>query len=99
MTAFRCAREKEVADLLHRGHWPQACPAELRAHVDKCSCCAELILVTQTFQQARAEAVVMPRLDAPGVVWWRAQLRRHVRDAQAQGEDRPTRRAKSREQR
>ena len=76
MTTFRCAREKDVAELLHRGHWPQACPAELRAHVDKCSCCAELILVTQTFQQARAAAVVMPRLDAPGVVWWRAQLRR-----------------------
>ena len=56
MTLGSCPREKEVADLLHRGHWPQACPADLRAHVDACRSCSELVLVTQAFQSARANA-------------------------------------------
>lgn len=71
-----CAREKEVADLLQRGHYPQACSAELRSHVAECRACGRLVLLTQTFQQARAEAAAMARLDSPGVLWWRAQLRR-----------------------
>lgn len=76
MSFGSCNREREIADLLHRGHWPQACTAELRAHVDSCRSCSELVLVTQTFQQARAHTAAMPRLESPGVIWWRAQLRR-----------------------
>jgi hypothetical protein len=76
MTFGGCPREKEVAELLHRGHWPQACTRELRTHVDGCRACADLILVTQTFQRDRAIAASMPRLESAGVLWWRAQLRR-----------------------
>jgi hypothetical protein len=76
MTFGACTREKEIADLLHRGHWPQASTAELRAHVDGCRACSDLVLVTQTFQQARAHASAMPHLESSGVLWWRAQLRR-----------------------
>ncbi|MFZ0744301.1 MAG: hypothetical protein WAM85_07830 [Terracidiphilus sp.] len=76
MTLGSCMREKEVADLLHRGHWPQACPADLRAHVDACRSCSELVLVTQAFQRARANAAGAAHLESPGVLWWRAQLRR-----------------------
>jgi hypothetical protein len=75
MMRLTCAREKEVAEMLSRGHWPQACPAELRAHVDGCRACGDLVLVTQTFQGARAETVP-PRLASAGALWWRAQLRR-----------------------
>jgi hypothetical protein len=76
MTFGACTREKEITGLLHRGHWPQACTAELRAHVDGCPACSDLVLVTQTFQQARANTSAMPHLESPGVLWWRAQLRR-----------------------
>jgi hypothetical protein len=76
MTLSACPREKEVLDLLARGHWPQACSADLRAHVDDCRSCAEQILVTQAFQQARTEASAAVNLTSPGVLWWRAQLRR-----------------------
>ncbi len=71
-----CAREKEVRDLLQRGHWPQACSPELRTHVDACRACSTLVLVAQTFQRARADAAGMARLQSPGVLWARAQLRR-----------------------
>jgi hypothetical protein len=76
MTFGPCNREREVTDLLHRGHWPQACPAELRAHVDTCRSCSDLVLVSQAFQQARSQSVAQPRLESPGALWWRAQLRR-----------------------
>jgi hypothetical protein len=71
-----CAREKEVAELLLRGHWPHACSAELRAHVAACRACSDLVLVTQSFRSAHAGAAGVARLEAPGVLWWRAQLRR-----------------------
>jgi hypothetical protein len=71
-----CAREKEVAELMQRGHWPQACSSELRSHVDDCRVCSDLVLLTRTFQRARAHAAGMARLESPGVLFWRAQLRR-----------------------
>jgi hypothetical protein len=76
MMQASCAREKEVAELLERGHWPQACPPELRQHVDTCRGCGNLVLLTQTFQRARTGTAGMARLESPGVLWWRAQLRR-----------------------
>jgi hypothetical protein len=76
MTLFGCAREKEVAELVNRGQWPQACPAELRAHVSVCRVCGELVLVSGAFRRARAEAGAAVRLEAAGPLWWRAQLRR-----------------------
>jgi hypothetical protein len=75
MIPITCAREKEVAEFLHRGHWPQACTPELRDHVAACRQCSDLVLVTQTFQSARA-STTPPRLESPGALWWRAQLRR-----------------------
>jgi hypothetical protein len=71
-----CSREKEVAALVARGQWPQACSPELRAHVTGCRSCGELVLVTSAFQHARAEAAGAAKLGSPGALWWRAQLRR-----------------------
>ena len=71
-----CSRQPEVLDLLARGHWPHACPVELRSHLTECHSCASLLLVTQTFQRSRATAVAQAQLPAPGAIWWRAQLRR-----------------------
>ncbi|HKF47669.1 MAG TPA: hypothetical protein VKB38_09960 [Terracidiphilus sp.] len=71
-----CPFEKEVTDLLHRGHWPEACSDELRAHAAACKSCGELILMTRAFRRERAAASAQPRLESAGVLWWRAQLRR-----------------------
>jgi len=76
MTFRACTRQPEVQELLARGHWPHACPPELRAHLADCRSCADLLLVTQAFQQSRAAAAAEVRLPAPGAIWWRAQLRR-----------------------
>ncbi len=80
MTA--CSREPEIRSLLDRGHWPAAASSELSAHAAACARCAQLILLTQAFRADRARAVATPRLEAPGVLWWRAQLRRRNTDFQ-----------------
>jgi hypothetical protein len=76
MTIRPCPCEKEIAGLLACGQWPQAAPADLRIHAATCRSCAELALVTSTFRAARATAAAAAPLVSPGILWWRAQLRR-----------------------
>ena len=88
MTFRTCSFEKDLAQALKDGHWPQGCGAELRAHVDECRNCRDVALVTQAFQVARRESE--GAATAPGsssLLWWRAQLRR--RNAAADRVSRP----------
>lgn len=71
-----CAHEPELKTLLAAGQWPQAAPAELRSHVASCRACSDLALLTSAFQAERAIASRAAQLPPPGVLWWRAQLRR-----------------------
>jgi hypothetical protein len=72
----RCSRRNEVRDLLARGHWPEACEAELRAHVAGCRACGEMVMLTQSFRTAREHTAAVARPVPASLVWWRAQLRR-----------------------
>jgi hypothetical protein len=76
MTLRTCSHEAEIKRLLQLGHWPQSCTPELRAHVDDCRACGDLVLVTEAFRNARAASMHAAQLPPPGVLWWRAQLRR-----------------------
>lgn len=70
-----CCRKAELTALLRDSRWPLGADLELRAHVSACGHCSELVLVMTVFQQARREAA-QAELDAPGTLWWRAQLLR-----------------------
>jgi hypothetical protein len=87
MSFGMCNREKELAQALRAGHWPNACTDELRAHVAACNACSQRVLLAQAFRRERAIASAQPRLDSPGALWWRAQLRR--RNAAIQSINRP----------
>jgi hypothetical protein len=76
MKLTTCPHEKEVRQLMARGQWPAACTTELRAHVDACRACGDLVLVSEAFQQARAESLAAARPVSPALLLWRAQLRR-----------------------
>ena len=76
MSPLTCAREREVAELLERGCWPGACPADLRTHVESCRTCSDLVVVSQAFQAAHKQTAPLPHLESAGALWWRAQLRR-----------------------
>lgn len=71
-----CPHEAEAKAVLRRGHWPNACEPELRKHVESCDRCSSQLLVLHAFQSARAEAVQVAPINHPGLLWWRAQLRR-----------------------
>lgn len=71
-----CPREKEVKALVERGQWPLAWPADLLAHANECRICSDLVLVTGVFRHARAQAGAPRHAVSPGMLWWRAQLRR-----------------------
>jgi hypothetical protein len=77
MTMFdKCPREREVTALVERGQWPAAASPEIAAHVRDCRACADLALVADAFQWARTNAAGPRNVAAPGLLWWRAQLRR-----------------------
>jgi len=71
-----CPHEKEVSALVLRGQWPGACSNELREHVEGCRACGDLAVVMQTFRTARSTSTGAANPPSPGVLWWRAQLRR-----------------------
>jgi hypothetical protein len=75
MNLSRCAREKEVAELLVRGCWPGSSAPDLLAHVRVCRNCGDLVLVTESFKAERATAAGAATIASPGALWWRAQLR------------------------
>ena len=75
MRLIACPREKEISAELASGHWPHAVAADLLAHSRACSRCGELLLVSQAFRQARQATAAQVPLPAPGMLWWRAQLR------------------------
>jgi len=76
MTLGSCSREEELRTLLKQGHWPQASTVDLQAHVAACRSCSETVLVTATFQASRTHTAAVAVLPSPGLLWWRAQLRR-----------------------
>lgn len=76
MNPLKCPREREVAEILRQGFWPDACPPELSVHVETCRMCSDLVVVTRAFQDARKEAGPPAPLESAGALWWRAQLRR-----------------------
>jgi hypothetical protein len=71
-----CEQEREMAAAIREGRWPEACDPALRAHVDQCRHCTDLVLIAHTLQQARVESGAAARLVPPGLIWWRAQVRR-----------------------
>lgn len=76
MNLYSCLWEKELQDALRQGHWPQACDPGLRAHVEGCRECQELVLVTQVLQKAKSAGQQPAPGHSPHLLWWRAQLRR-----------------------
>jgi len=79
MTLHACSREQEVRASLRAGHWPEGCGEELRAHVQSCRRCDDLVLVALTVRMLQSEFEKAAPVFSPGLLWWRAQLRRrHV---------------------
>lgn len=76
MNLGHCTRESEVLASLKNNHWPQSCDPQLLQHVAACTTCGETVMLKSAFQTELAKSRQQARLDSPGLIWWRAQLRR-----------------------
>lgn len=76
MSLYPCPRQHEVRAALRQRRWAEQAHSELHMHVESCASCKELLLLTQTLQQARQEVMSMAQLPSPGLLWWKAQIRR-----------------------
>jgi len=76
MKLGHCSRENEVATALKNGYWPEGCDPELRDHVASCNNCSDTVMIKAAFRGALAASRSEAHLDTPGIIWWRAQLRR-----------------------
>jgi len=76
MKLGHCSRENEVAIALKNGSWPVGCDPELRNHVASCNTCSDTVMIKAAFRGALAASRSEAHLDTPGIIWWRAQLRR-----------------------
>lgn len=76
MSPMSCPRMKELTAVLKVGCLPSAWDKSLCSHVESCSECSDYILVFQSLHAARAETMNTLPPVTPGVIWWRAELRR-----------------------
>lgn len=75
MGVIDCGREQDVLDAVASRRWPDRAGDELRAHVAACAICADLAEVAQALQEEHARVWRDARVPAPGLVWWRAEMR------------------------
>jgi hypothetical protein len=68
---MNCPRESEVLDALTTARWPD----EVRAHVDACATCGELVVVTNAFREELLATAREANVPPSGLVWWRMQRR------------------------
>ena len=76
MKLYGCSYEAELSSALRDGTWPHACGADVQAHVASCRNCSDLVLITERLRRARSESMLTAPLPSPGLLWWKAQLRR-----------------------
>jgi hypothetical protein len=75
MRKSECPREADVLDALKTSAWPDCCGGDLRAHVDDCMACREVVDVVLPLLHEHQTAVADARVPSSAIVWWRAQLR------------------------
>ena len=76
MKLYGCSYEAELNSALRNGTWPHACDADLQAHVASCKDCSDLVLIADGLRHTRAQSMLAAPLPPPGLLWWKAQLRR-----------------------
>jgi hypothetical protein len=76
MKQYFCPLQEQVTSAVRSGILPEGFDPALRAHVESCEICHDIVLVAQVLRQSRAEMLPTPQLQSPGLLWWRAQLRR-----------------------
>ena len=73
-----CSKQRRVNAALREGRWPQACDSALVTHVAQCPACSDVVLVAQTLQRARSDAMQSARPISSEIIWWRRELQQRT---------------------
>jgi hypothetical protein len=76
MNLGNCTHKEELTSILARGAWPLAASAELQAHAAACRDCSARLRLTLGLRALRSESIAAAPQLPPGLIWWRAQIRR-----------------------
>ena len=78
MKPFECSCEEDVLAAIGTGRWPDRVDADLRAHVDQCAICKDIVTVAVAFAGEISGArhrTHIAKIPDSSVIWLRAQLR------------------------
>lgn len=84
--ARSCPRETDVLDLVAIEQWPARADAQLRAHVETCPVCSDLVVAASAIVELR-NGQAQPSVPDASVVWYRAEVR--AREEAARQASRP----------
>ena len=73
---YFCSQEERVKAAILANQWPDASEPELRAHVEECQVCSDVVLVAQALRQSHSSMLQAAQPVSPSLLWWRAQIRR-----------------------
>jgi len=75
MARVECPHEADVLAAVSTNRWPRQAEPALRAHVDDCAICREVVAVAALFEDEAAAARAAAPVPESGAVWFRAQMR------------------------
>jgi hypothetical protein len=85
MKPVECEFEADALAAVLQSRWPERVDAQLRAHIEGCAICSDVVAIASAIDEAREDLgshVVVPD---SGRVWWLAQLRARREAAETAG--------------
>lgn len=83
MTPFECEFEVDALSAAVQSRWPNRVDATLRAHIETCAICSDVVAIASAVDQVRE--AMRPAIPDSGRVWWLAQMRARREAAEAAG--------------
>jgi hypothetical protein len=82
---IECEFEADVLAAVMQSRWPDRVDDSLRAHVESCAICSDVVAVASAIDGARGEMREAAVVPDSGRVWWLAQMRARREAAKAAG--------------
>lgn len=83
MKPVDCAFETDALAAALQSRWPDRVPDDLRAHIEGCPACSDIVAIAAMIDRDREEMRACAPIPDSGRVWWLAQLRARREAAQA----------------
>ncbi len=85
MKPLECEFEAEALAAALQSRWPNRVDESLRAHVEGCAVCADVIAVAAVLEETGGNARAAVEVPSASSVWWRSQVRARREAARAAG--------------